>query len=229
MAAAEDAACRYCPYSFPARGEDDIEQIGQQQAWSPLPLLLVLGAAAATTYLWMTIATSDSAGKASRQKPLSPRDIPAESAPQQYQWRPPREQGEAAAPLEARPVAGEAEPKEWRMRGVVYDLLTLSPLPGCRVVFRDEKINALYETVTDSRGRYRMILPPNDRGYAIDIRKEAYAAAYLDPSAEAVPLLPRGRREELARGLTGSVLSPAVLAPKGEEPLVTDFYMAPRD
>lgn len=228
MVAMEEAACPCCPYSFPAQEEADIEQVGQQQSWTPLPLLLLLGAAAAMAYFWMTAATSDSPENAPPQAQAdSSREILIAAEPRRYKRRPPREQIAAAASIAPKPAAREAELQEWKMRGVIYDLLTLSPLPGCRVVFRDEKANAFHETLADGTGRYRMILPPNEQGYAISIEKEGYASAYLDPSIEDVPRLSRAKRGELARGLIGTIRPPAILEPKTGDPLLTDFYLAP--
>lgn len=226
------ASCSFCPYSFPEEeARSDIEQIGQQQSWSPLPLMLGLSAVAVVAGLWMTIASTESVLPETKDSAL--KAGAARSSPAQYAQRPlelQQEPPEAASSGSQEAPKAAALPKEWKMRGVVYDLMTLAALPRCQVVFRDDSVNALAETFTDEKGRYRMILPPLEgRGYAINIHKEGYAASYLDPTMAGVPQLSREKRAALARELAGAVLSPFSLEPESVAPLVTDFYLAPAD
>jgi hypothetical protein len=232
-APADAAFCSFCPYSFPEEeSRADIEQVCQQQSWSPLPLMLGLGAAAVVAGLWMTIARSGANPKETREAPLKTTSAaptaPAEPKYVQRLLAINNESSQDVSNAAPETVKAAPPPKEWKMRGVVYDLMTLAVLPQCRVVFRDDRVNALFETVTDETGRYRMILPPLEgRGYAISIHKKGYAASYLDPSVENVQRLPREKRAALAGELAGAVLSPSSLDPPGNEPLLTDFYLAP--
>lgn len=118
---------------------------------------------------------------------------------------------------------------EWKLRGTVYDLLTLQPVPGCAMIFTDNLANFRAQSVTNARGLYRIILPPlKRRGYLVSIAKPGYAKAYLNPGTEGVALMDLARREELARELSVTIAEPASLQPYGETPLVTDFHLAPK-
>ncbi len=135
---------------------------------------------------------------------------------------------------EGSPSAPAPAPKpvrEWKLRGVVYDLTTLKPVAGAALDFKDEETNRVVKTRTDSAGRYRTIVPPlsGDRGYAVAVAKRGYASNYLDPSIAGVKTLSPAKRLEMARGLseTLTAASASVAAPS-EAPFVTDFYLAPR-
>ena len=118
--------------------------------------------------------------------------------------------------------------KEWKLRGFVYDLVTLQPVPHCKIILSDLETNSHLETATDAGGRYRAILPPlRDRGYLVAISASGYAPAYLNPGAEGVPKKPVGERQNLCKELGTAVVQPASLQPHAADPLVTDFYIAP--
>ncbi|MDX6770147.1 MAG: carboxypeptidase regulatory-like domain-containing protein [Elusimicrobiota bacterium] len=118
---------------------------------------------------------------------------------------------------------------EWRLRGRVYDLVTLKPIAGARLVLLDNQTNARAETLTGADGRYKTVLPPLEgRGYVVTISKPGYAQSYAGPESAGVADLDAGSRKELARQLGRSVEAPASLEPGGSEPLVTDFFLAPR-
>lgn len=121
-------------------------------------------------------------------------------------------------------------PREWRLRGRVYDLVTLKPVPGAMIVLLDNETNARAETMTNKEGRYRTVLPPlRERGYVVAIKKSGYAQSYAGPESAGVKDLDAGSRKELARQLSRSVESPTSLEPGSEAPLVTDFFLAPLD
>lgn len=128
------------------------------------------------------------------------------------------------------PESGE-RPKavsEWRMRGAVYDLVTLKPVPGAHMVFLDNATNSRAQIVTDSRGRYRAILPAlSDRGYLVSLSKPGYVKSYLNPGTEGVADMPLDRRRELAQELSTLVAEPFEVHPNSDAPLVTDFHLAP--
>lgn len=144
-----------------------------------------------------------------------------------------REDVEKEDELQAVMVSGESGPrptpaKEWRLRGKVYDLETLRPVPGCAMVFLDAQTNARYQTSTDARGLYRMIVPPlQSRGYAVRISHGGYASSYLNPGVENIPQMPREERRQLSQEIANSLEPPYTVQPYGSKPLVTDFYIAP--
>lgn len=125
-----------------------------------------------------------------------------------------------------------ARPKavtEWRMRGVIYDLITLKPVPGVHMIFTDNETNSRAQIKTDEQGRYRAVLPAlQGRGYLVSLSKTGYQKSYLDPGTEGVADMPLERRAEIVKELSSLIAEPAALEPNGDTPLVTDFHMAPR-
>ncbi|MFI5361397.1 MAG: carboxypeptidase-like regulatory domain-containing protein [Elusimicrobiota bacterium] len=161
-------------------------------------------------------ATKTSAGEAK----------PAEEEPMVVVTRAP---ADAPAPRAERSSAPRKAATEWRLRGTVYDLTTLKPLSGCAVLFTDQETNRSIKTRTDSSGRYRAVVPPLRGGYSVAIEKSGYAQNYLDPRTGGVRQLGAGVRTGMARGLAATLsAAPAILRDEDGEPLVTDFYLAPR-
>ncbi len=130
------------------------------------------------------------------------------------------------------PVGQGPAPKavtEWKLRGHVYDLLTLRPVSGAQIVFTDNETNFKANSTSDSTGRYRIILPPLEgRGYLVAIKKQGYAKTYLNPGTEGVAEMDRAKRKELSRELESTIQEPASLQPFSSDPLITDFHLAPQ-
>ncbi|MFI5346510.1 MAG: carboxypeptidase regulatory-like domain-containing protein [Elusimicrobiota bacterium] len=120
--------------------------------------------------------------------------------------------------------------KEWKLRGMVYDLTTLKPLSGCQLTFTDLETNRNITTRTNSEGRYRALVPSlPERGYTVKAEKSGYSPNYLDPATEGVRSMSAAQRKELAKGLSDTLSeTPAALQASGAEPLITDFFLAPR-
>ncbi len=118
---------------------------------------------------------------------------------------------------------------EWRMRGAIYDLITLKPVAGVRMIFTDNQTNSKAQIQSDVHGNYRAILPAlPGRGYLVTLSKPGYEKAYLDPGTEGVAEMPEERRREIAKELSSLIAEPASLQPNSDTPLVTDFHIAPK-
>lgn len=144
----------------------------------------------------------------------------------------PGEAGEGSGTISVTKETGTAArpPREWRLRGRVYDLVTLRPVGGALIVLTDNETNSRAETMTNAEGRYRTVLPPlRERGYLVGIKKNGYAQSYAGPESVGVKDLDAGSRKELARQLSRSVEAPTALEPGSDAPLVTDFFLAPLD
>lgn len=139
--------------------------------------------------------------------------------------------GEGQGTISVTKAAGGATARavrEWRLRGAVYDLLTLKPVVGAKLILTDNETNARAETVTNAKGQYRTVLPPlTGHGYLVAISKPGYAASYAGPESAGVSDLDPGSRKEMARQLSRSVEAPTSLEPGSDEPLVTNFFLAP--
>jgi hypothetical protein len=118
---------------------------------------------------------------------------------------------------------------EWKMRGTIYDLITLKPVPGVHMIFTDNATNSKAQIKTDEQGRYRTILPAlPGRGYLVTLSKTGYLKSYLDPGTEGVSDMPLERRKEIVSELASLIAEPAALQPNSGDPLLTDFHMAPK-
>lgn len=141
----------------------------------------------------------------------------------------PEEQGPGVVsimPVKSSPAKVVAE---WRMRGVIYDLITLKPVPNVHMIFTDNVTNSRAQIKTDPEGRYRVLLPTlSGRGYLVSLSKAGYEKSYLDPGTEGVADMPMDRRLEITRELSSVIAEPASLQPNGDTPLVTDFHLAPK-
>lgn len=122
----------------------------------------------------------------------------------------------------------EEEVREWRLRGVVYDLATLVPVARCAMVFSDEGSTARLQSSTDSDGRYRVVAPAlKNRGYAVALQCKGYALSYLNPGTEGVNRMSAEDRRSLAEDLAKALDPPYAIQAYGGKPLVTDFFVAP--
>lgn len=119
--------------------------------------------------------------------------------------------------------------REWKMRGTIYDLITLQPVPNAQMTFTDNETNARALIQADSQGRYRTILPPLEgRGYVVTLAKTGYVKSYLNPGTEGVNVMPLERRKEIAKELSSLIAEPASIQPDTGAPFVTNFYIAPK-
>ncbi len=118
---------------------------------------------------------------------------------------------------------------EWKVRGVIYDLVTLKPVPGVHMIFTDNVTNSRVQIKTDEEGRYKALLPfLAGRGYLVTLSKAGYEKSYLDPGTEGVSEMTVERRTEISKELASLIAEPASLQPNADTPLVTDFHLAPK-
>ncbi|MCR4295384.1 MAG: hypothetical protein NUW21_07600 [Elusimicrobia bacterium] len=142
--------------------------------------------------------------------------------------KPPEEEGPGIVSIVPEKGGRPEAVFEWKMRGVIYDLVTLKPVPGVHMIFIDNATNFRAQIKTDSRGRYRAILPAlAGRGYLVSLSKTGYLKSYLNPGTEGVAEMPLEQRAELAKELASLIAEPASVQPNSNTPLVTDFHLAP--
>jgi len=235
----EMEGCPNCPMSFqdapPEKGafqNDTFRNFG-------IPFMIFGGLAWAlwwfSTYMWrtaeegtQTVTTSLSNAPATG----SPATMPTPTGrvvPLPADEEPP---AEAEAPVLSITPERPARVKsvEWKMRGVIYDLITLKPVPGVSMIFTDNVTNSKAQIKTDAEGRYRVMLPSlAGRGYLVALSKPEYEKAYLDPGTEGVQEMSLDRRMEIVKELSSLIAAPASLQPNGDTPLITDFHMAPKE
>jgi hypothetical protein len=129
-------------------------------------------------------------------------------------------------------MRNKSQPKivnDWKMRGAVYDLITLKPAAGAILTFTDNMTNSRAQVTADAHGKYKALLPPLvGRGYVVTLFKVGYEKTCLDPRIEGVRDLPLARRRELVKELASMISPPFAFEPDTEEPQTNDFYLAPK-
>lgn len=134
-----------------------------------------------------------------------------------------------AKPARHRPAKPKG-PQEWRLRGTVYDVVTLRPAAGVQVTLKDSETSRSIDTVTDAAGRYRFNVPPlPGRGYSVVFTSPKYAPSYVDPDDESIRERSPEERKQLASQLARELDPPYPVQGLAGEPVTTDFYLAPRD
>ncbi|OGR97281.1 MAG: hypothetical protein A2V88_17600 [Elusimicrobia bacterium RBG_16_66_12] len=241
----EMLACPNCPMSFP---EDEptsgVHPLRQTKAYAFLmPALFFAAVLGGVLYLAFGLFRLGEQNAVPEPSPIfrdraSTTTASADSSPTGYSAAAPEEEpaaGEEPAAVAVSIVAQEPEKKrrrvkEWRLRGHVYDLSTLRPVPGCALVFVDDQAGRRVETRSRDDGSYRVVAAPlPDRGYSASLSKQGYSPAYLNPGTEGVPQMPAAQRNELSKELSVTLtFTPYSVQAYDEQPLVTDFYLAPR-
>ncbi|PIR19716.1 MAG: hypothetical protein COV48_00445 [Elusimicrobia bacterium CG11_big_fil_rev_8_21_14_0_20_64_6] len=239
-------SCPNCPMSFTERSPDKttLQSDGFRSFGVPILIFggLAYGLWTASQYLWRSAqegAKTVHVIKKPAQEVSSPvpgpEFLPEGAEENKGQGAAGTEPGSrpsrAPGTISVMPVdrTGGKSDGEWKMRGVIYDLITLEPVPGVHMIFLDNLTNSRAQIVTDAQGRYRAVLPSlPGRGYFISLSKTGYEKSYLNPGTEGVSEMPLEQRKELAHDLATLIAEPAALQPNGDTPLVTDFHMAPR-
>lgn len=231
---AEAEHCPNCPYSFQTAEHGVQENRSAETHLRLIAWVVVLGLMAfgAWTVLSFVMRYSDDSTAPIKTNPLAQaveahryRPAPIAGAPVAHE-----EETVAEEPvyIGAGAIEKEAGPKEWKLRGVVYDLISLKPVPRVTVLFKDAALNRRFETMTDNEGRYRVAIPSlSDRGYSVVLLHQDYAASYLKAGMPEVMAKEAGARRALAQELARSLDPPSTLQGYGRAAVLTDFFIAP--
>ena len=98
------------------------------------------------------------------------------------------------------PVKGMGR-NEWCLGGRVFDLRTLAPAPGAKLIFRDTTGRGLY-VETDAKGRYGIPLPSNMEGYSLEIRHPDFGPRYIEDWVPSLQTFKEKKRAETAEYLS---------------------------
>jgi hypothetical protein len=140
-------------------------------------------------------------------------------------------------PVRRRPVGDlplpSLTPKEWVLRGTVYDLLTLRPVPHAsfNARFNDARPNENGEPfAADEDGRYLVVLPRvSNGGYEILGDSPDYApAAFYESDIPYLQLSAAERRDMAQSALTGDVHPTPVTDIPDEDAIHRDLFVVPR-
>lgn len=109
-----------------------------------------------------------------------------------------------------RPVMKTAAPKPvverpaapakgtFTVRGSIFDLMTLTPVSGAEIRFKDGDTEKQVSVATDEKGRYKISLKSNGTGYALSIRHPRYSKRGLEDWGVSFRSMSRAQREQAA-------------------------------
>jgi hypothetical protein len=130
------------------------------------------------------------------------------------------------------PLPATASREQWVFYGRAYDLITLRPVAGARLLVEEGRSGGYGQQVeTDAHGRFAAVLARLPEGsYEVRVSHPRYAAAVLYEPDIPYARLPLDQRREIARGARdGDVPAPPLSDVSGEESLRRDVFLAPRE
>lgn len=116
---------------------------------------------------------------------------------------------------------------EWRMRGVVSDLITAEPVGRAEVVFTDPRNGRQFRTGTDTKGNYRANLPVTPDGYDLTIRHTKYEPKYFEDGVPPYRTLGVEQRQKVADDFMKVMQSKDLVRAEGGEVLQRNFVLIP--
>lgn len=141
--------------------------------------------------------------------PQPPPSPPPEAAARAEPFLPPAVPAATASP--AKPMGNSVR---WTLRGQVFDLLSLKPVPGAALTFTDTFSGAAYRVQSDARGAYAVEVPKGQgTAYQVSVRRRGFKTDYLEDSEPT--FLSRGpaARREAAREMERSAVLHVPLSP----------------
>jgi hypothetical protein len=117
----------------------------------------------------------------------------------------------------------------WTVTGEVYDLVSLKPVSGLRLRFTPKGGGESVDGRTNSKGRYRVVLPKDGTAYVLRLRHRAYSGAYVEEES-GIPFKnqSRSRRLEHYQSFLQAPLLHVPLSPPASIDAVThSFVMLP--
>jgi len=73
----------------------------------------------------------------------------------------------------------KTKPRELRVQGTVFDIVTLKPVPDVEIIFTDPATGHRAATGTDAEGRYRARLPTAEGGFDMTVSHPDYEPKYV--------------------------------------------------
>lgn len=141
--------------------------------------------------------------------PLDPQPPPPEAAARAEPSLPPAVP--AAVASAAKPMGNSTR---WTLRGQVFDLLSLKPVPGAALTFTDTFSGAVYRGQSDARGAYAVAVPKGEgTAYQVSVRRRGFKPDYLEDSEPTFLTRGPAARRESAREMERSAVLHVPLSP----------------
>lgn len=145
------------------------------------------------------LAAAPSAAPKAPSKAAAPPPKPAVPRPQPAAAASPAPPKAAPAKEAAPPPEPVAKLRDWVFQGQVYDIITLQPVYGVSLTFKDPFGRLVGKASTGDNGHYRVRLPALETGgYAVTLSHPDYRAHFLEDVYPPVRTLPEDQRRALA-------------------------------
>lgn len=147
-------------------------------------------------------------------------------------WAPPSEESggkpsdsREGAGVEASPASGRAAQADrcagissergWVLRGRIYDLATLGPVPEAELLFQEADSGRTFRARSARDGSYRARLPgASEAGYAFQVRHPDYGHRHLRGRGVEARSMPARARMELAKDVGRTLLVSGPVTPQ---------------
>lgn len=132
--------------------------------------------------------------------------------------------GGPIASSETEPEAQKPAPAaEWTFEGTVYDMLSFRPVKGVVLLFMTENEDETFESRTDARGHFKIVLPPRPGGYKLVADHPEYIGEYFDETAPSIKTWSLSKRRQMRAARP----SHRPWAAKDGAPVRRDFVLFP--
>lgn len=213
-----------CPVCLRPRSPREITR--DIQAAKPLYRLRRTLLSPATAFFAVGLSILALAGYAWRRGWIKPPEPPPEPP---REARPPLQEFSESGKPSARAPARRPKPSPfWRVRGRVYDLMTLQPVAGARLAFREVEGAKTYRAASTESGAYALRLPKlGSGGYAVSVAHPSYGKVFLEeasPPFHEQSLVRRREAREMLRSLR--VLHVPLLPPRSQDSVEYNVILA---
>lgn len=133
----------------------------------------------------------------------------------------------APPPAPPEPTLG---PNDWALTGRVFDLKTLKPVAGVKMIFLCPERGLSRVTALDEFGRYGVALPVGvTEGFAIRVDAPGYVSSALaEPDVPYAQLAAADRAQLIESADGGDAASSRVVEPENGQPENLDVFLAPQ-
>ena len=156
-----------------------------------------------------------------KRKTLAKAPVAVEPEPEAPPSQSPFDDGPASRP--------KGNSSEWRMRGVISDLITAEPVGRAEVVFTDPRNGRQFRTGTDTKGNYRATLPVTADGYDLTIRHSKYEPKYFEDGVPPYRELGVEQRHKVADDFMKVMQNKDLVRAEGGEVLQRNFVLIPTE
>lgn len=116
----------------------------------------------------------------------------------------------------------------FKVEGEIYDILTLNPISGASILFKNMDSNEIYGAETNSSGRYHAWLEPDTAGYVVTIEHDDYSAIYMEDWTPSLKMLKGPSRRYVILDIAENPPQKVHIFGMSDQKLTKNFAVVPR-